>query len=207
MTALVIGVVLNGCREQGVDEGRLSQAGLTSDLAIKYNVRHLDRATAVRMLVCSRSTYHDGESSTALGDNLVPLVGQVGNAHGASGFGDLRSHIDGGLGRRVWWCMVSRHPCLWCWNGNSRSELIQERRPQLGCQKERVYLRVIKMARRMGELVYNLMAGGKVGYGRTASRCCLPREGIEQTFRLTGKLRGTGRKGVLDSIQYYLKVS
>ena len=94
VTALVIGIVLNSCREQGVDEGRLSQAGLTSNLAKTHIVRRLDRARAVRMLVCSRSTYHDGESSTALGDNLVPLVRQMGNAHRASGFGDLGGHDD-----------------------------------------------------------------------------------------------------------------
>lgn len=55
VSALVIGVVLDGRGEEGVDKGGLAQARLASN--------------------------HDGEASTALGDNLVSLVGQIGNAN------------------------------------------------------------------------------------------------------------------------------
>jgi hypothetical protein len=65
MTATVVGVVLDGGGEEGVDEGCLSQTRLTSN--------------------------HDSESGTALCNNLVALVGElravsmghhVGGAHG-----------------------------------------------------------------------------------------------------------------------------
>jgi hypothetical protein len=51
VASAVIGVVLDGCAEEGVDEGGLSQAGFASN--------------------------HDGEGSTALGHNLVALVWEL----------------------------------------------------------------------------------------------------------------------------------
>lgn len=51
MAAAVIGVILNGCGEEGVDERRLAQPRLTSD--------------------------HDGEGCAALGHDLVALVRQL----------------------------------------------------------------------------------------------------------------------------------
>ena len=51
MTAAVVGVVLDGGGEEGVDEGGLAQARLAGN--------------------------HDSESGTALRNNLVTLVGQL----------------------------------------------------------------------------------------------------------------------------------
>lgn len=52
MTAAVVGVVLDGGGEEGVDEGGLAEARLASD--------------------------HDGEGGTALRNDLVALVGELG---------------------------------------------------------------------------------------------------------------------------------
>ena len=38
MTALVIGVILDGCREEGVDEGGLSKPRFTSNLSDCYHL-------------------------------------------------------------------------------------------------------------------------------------------------------------------------
>ena len=51
VSALVVGVVLDGGGEEGVDEGRLAQAGL--------------------------ACHHDGEGGAALGYDLVTLVGEL----------------------------------------------------------------------------------------------------------------------------------
>lgn len=37
--------------------------------------------------------YHDGEGSTSLSDNLVSLVGQIGNANGRRALGGSRGHL------------------------------------------------------------------------------------------------------------------
>jgi hypothetical protein len=68
MTALVVGIVLDGGREKGVDEGRLSKAGLASN--------------------------HNSEASTTLSDDLVSLVGQIGNANRRGALRSGRSHCD-----------------------------------------------------------------------------------------------------------------
>ena len=59
MTAAVVGVVLDGGGEKGVDEGGLAEARLAS--------------------------YHDSEGGTALRDNLVALVREL---HGVSMLSD-----------------------------------------------------------------------------------------------------------------------
>jgi len=61
VTAAVVGVVLDGGGEKGVDEGGLAEARLAS--------------------------YHDSEGGTALRDNLVALVREVGNANWRHSFG------------------------------------------------------------------------------------------------------------------------
>lgn len=66
MTALVVGVVLDGGREQGVDKGGLSQAGFTSDLYVLMSI------LAPSIARYPESTNHDSEGRTPLGDNLVP---------------------------------------------------------------------------------------------------------------------------------------
>jgi hypothetical protein len=64
VSALVVGIVLYGSREKGVDEGRLSETRLASNLgklvsrSFSYIVDH---------------SYHDGEGSTTLCDDLVSV--------------------------------------------------------------------------------------------------------------------------------------
>ena len=65
VSALVVGIVLDGGGEERVDEGRLSQARLASNL--NFLVCRLVGG-------CAEDAYHDGEGSTALGDNLVPVL-------------------------------------------------------------------------------------------------------------------------------------
>lgn len=62
----MVGIVLDGGGEQGVDEGRFSEARLASNLSHDVNAR----------LCCMRrmEKYHDGEGGTALGDDLVPAI-------------------------------------------------------------------------------------------------------------------------------------
>jgi hypothetical protein len=66
--ALVIGVVLDGGGEERVDEGGLAQARLASD--------------------------HNSEGGTPLRDNLVPLVGQIGDANRRGALGSGRGHLE-----------------------------------------------------------------------------------------------------------------
>lgn len=40
------------------------------------------------------SPNHNGEGGTSLRDNLVPLVGQIGNANGRRALGSGRSHLE-----------------------------------------------------------------------------------------------------------------
>ena len=67
VSSLVVGIVLDGGGEERVDEGRLAEARLAGDLVV---VGKHDVAVAVVRL-CA---YHYGEGSTALGDNLVPVL-------------------------------------------------------------------------------------------------------------------------------------
>jgi uncharacterized protein related to proFAR isomerase len=41
-----------------------------------------------------QNTHHDGESSTSLGNDLVPLVGQIGNANWRRAFRCGRRHLE-----------------------------------------------------------------------------------------------------------------
>jgi hypothetical protein len=64
VSSLVVGIVLDGGGEERVDEGRLSETRLAGDL---------------RELVCERfgvggGSYHYGEGSAALCNNLVPVL-------------------------------------------------------------------------------------------------------------------------------------
>jgi hypothetical protein len=86
---LVIGVILNGGREECVDEGRLSQARFTSNLMGGSRVSPEHNTERKHSY-----THHDGEGSTPLGDDLVSLVGQVGNANGRRAFGGGRRHLE-----------------------------------------------------------------------------------------------------------------
>jgi hypothetical protein len=84
--ALVVGIVLDGGGEERVDEGGLAQPGLASNLANGQNrLRHHYR---------HGNPDHDRERSTPLGDNLVPLVGQIGNANRRRALGGGRSHLE-----------------------------------------------------------------------------------------------------------------
>lgn len=64
MAALVVGIVFDGGRKEGVDEGRLSEARLASNLLRLDNEvdhgRHWEWS------------YHNSESSSTLCDDLVP---------------------------------------------------------------------------------------------------------------------------------------
>ena len=64
VSSLVVGVVLDRGGEEGVDEGRLSQARLSSNLGSLDAVADGNET----------KTYHDGEGSTTLGNNLVPVL-------------------------------------------------------------------------------------------------------------------------------------
>jgi hypothetical protein len=81
--ALVIGVVLDSGGEERVDEGRLAQSGLASNL------------TGGQKQLQPRETHspdHDRKRGTPLSDNLVPLVRQVGNANRRGALSGGRSH-------------------------------------------------------------------------------------------------------------------
>lgn len=75
MPALVVGIVLDRGGEQRVDEGRLAQPRLASNLNENNPVRIRSDTAA------NANSNHDGEGSAPLRDNLVSLVGQIGNAN------------------------------------------------------------------------------------------------------------------------------
>lgn len=77
MSTLVIRVGLDGCREESVDESRLSEARLASNLQEKTVNSLLTRLGVFN----SVDMYHDGESRSTLCDNLVSLIWQIGNAN------------------------------------------------------------------------------------------------------------------------------
>jgi hypothetical protein len=62
---LVVGVVLDSGGEEGVDEGSLSETRLASNL--------LELAIEANFPLLMDGTYHDGEGSSTLCDNLVPV--------------------------------------------------------------------------------------------------------------------------------------
>lgn len=64
VSALVVGIVLDGGGEESVDESSLSEARLASDL--------LELVPGQSELVTHNATYHDSEGSSTLRDNLVP---------------------------------------------------------------------------------------------------------------------------------------
>lgn len=79
VTALAIRVLLDGGGEERVDEGRLAEARLASNLggpSVNISTQPYSPTWS-----SARIAYHDGEGSTALGDDLVPLVRQIGNAN------------------------------------------------------------------------------------------------------------------------------
>ena len=76
MSTLVVGVVLDGGREQGVNEGGLSKARLASNLT-----EMLDTQDTINSLAEAQGAHHNSEAGTTLRDNLVSLVGEIGNAN------------------------------------------------------------------------------------------------------------------------------
>ena len=64
VSSLVVGVVLDRGGEEGFDEGCLSEARLSSNLGQLAAVADED----------GTKTYHNGEGSTTLGNNLVPVL-------------------------------------------------------------------------------------------------------------------------------------
>lgn len=83
--ALMVRVVLDGGGEERVDEGRLAQPGLARNL------------TGGQQELQPRETSHpdhDGEGGTPLRDNLVPLVGQIGDANRRGALSSGRSHLE-----------------------------------------------------------------------------------------------------------------
>lgn len=83
VSPLVVGVVLDCSGEQGVDEGSLSKSRLASNLTRSVWVRPVESARAD----------HDGEGSTSLGDDLVSLVGQVGDTYRRCRLGRGVGHV------------------------------------------------------------------------------------------------------------------
>lgn len=65
MTALMVGVVLDRGREQRVDEGRLAQSRLSSNLFIIHSQLFYPD------LSFTHSSYHNSEGCASLGNNLV----------------------------------------------------------------------------------------------------------------------------------------
>lgn len=61
-------VILDGCREQGVDEGRLSQTRFACDL---------EQVSQFVLLIGNERKYHDCECSSAFSDNLMPEAKSV----------------------------------------------------------------------------------------------------------------------------------
>lgn len=73
VSPLVVGIVLDGCGEEGVDECGLSQAGFTSNLGgLMRSVYN-----PWSFLNQRSTTHHDSEGSTSLCDNLVALYDEV----------------------------------------------------------------------------------------------------------------------------------
>ena len=66
MSPFVVGVVLDRGGEEGIDESCLAQAGLARDLEGCSSVPAHQNADIL--------AYHDGEGSTTLCDDFVPLV-------------------------------------------------------------------------------------------------------------------------------------
>jgi len=73
VSALVVGIVLDGGGEQGVDEGSLSQSRLASNLD-----KTVRRSFTIAL---DGDADHNSECGASLRNNLVPLVRQIGNAN------------------------------------------------------------------------------------------------------------------------------
>jgi len=69
VAALVVGIVLDGGGEEGVDESRLSKARFAGNLKPMSLVVYKDE--------CLVGAYHDGEGSSTFRDDLVSVQGQV----------------------------------------------------------------------------------------------------------------------------------
>lgn len=85
MSALVVCVVLDGGREEGVDEGGLSKSGFSSNLEYVNTRFPFSRFS-------HRDAYHNSERGASLCDNLVSLVGQIRNPNRGRAFRSRRSH-------------------------------------------------------------------------------------------------------------------
>lgn len=119
VSSLVVGIVLDGGGEEGVDKGGLAQTGLASNLQIASKVSKCKRLGWQER---ARKTYHDGKGGTSLRDNLVALyyrrlakggtskpdklsgvrraIGQIGNANRGCGSLLSRRHC---VDRTVRW--------------------------------------------------------------------------------------------------------
>ena len=99
MSAFVVGIVLDGGRKQRVDKGSLAKARLSSNLiaralampSLGLRARRQQFFFMVQKLT---SSYHNSEARTTLSNNLVSLVGQVGDANWRGALGAGRSHLD-----------------------------------------------------------------------------------------------------------------
>jgi hypothetical protein len=74
MSAFVIRVVLDRCREEGIDERSLSKSRLASNLR-----QH--EPSSCRSFESPNIAYHNCEGCSSLRDNLVSLVWKIGNAN------------------------------------------------------------------------------------------------------------------------------
>ena len=63
MATPVVRVILDGCREQGIDEGRLSQTRFACNL---------ERISLFMRLIENERKYHDGKRSSAFSNYLMP---------------------------------------------------------------------------------------------------------------------------------------
>jgi hypothetical protein len=86
VSALVVCVVFDCGGEEGVDEGSLSESRFTSNLEYFRKLLKLENDLA--------NAYHDGESCSSLGNNLVSLVWQIGNPNRGRAFRGWRSHCE-----------------------------------------------------------------------------------------------------------------
>jgi hypothetical protein len=84
----VVRVVLDSRREESVDEGSLAETRLASNLpkTMSENSRYSTHIAPAR-------AYHDSKGSSSLRNDLVSLVGEIGNANGGCALGGSgRSH-------------------------------------------------------------------------------------------------------------------
>jgi hypothetical protein len=77
VAALVVGIVLDRGGEERVDEGRLAKARFASNLETRRPVRTCSNDRYYSKIV----PYHNSECSAPLRNDLVSLVGEIGNAN------------------------------------------------------------------------------------------------------------------------------